>query len=533
MRWSSALSSPPLETAREDDATVDSFMLDLERAAAWNHGQQGKVYDESLWEPDFCRTVADRYDTFLQQFVSDSNCHLPKDLLSAETVNLAFKVLLKSQLEPDELSQRVRSWERGLGELRQTPLTDHLSLRLLTANGKSGNVGRVLSLLQLRKSRGFAPRQREFVYAVTALQAAQAPRRRNIFVNEHEQPTIDNPTRWLDAILINMHDRGFALTTSMSNRMLHCYAAGYTGKAVHHFYRVVRRPVSTLSEDERPSSTDGMPTDMFYLPDSGYQEHPVKVQLEYNRAAPPFYKKPAEVRGKLLYRPDSEQGELKLDRETDPSYSPALSGAFAFAESLQHGACGHDEVEFNTASYNALLRACVQRGALWRAMHLIDEVMPLKATTQPNTISYNFLLAGLARVGDVATQQEYYRQMQNAGLEPDAFTARAIVDGLLNLGDTPAAVTVVQDFFNQHSILPPYTTHIKILEFCLARDLIYEAKRYLYFLQQMWHWEPNAYHTESFVRMMRAAQKNTQLQRPALEKLFAYFGETLEDSDFL
>ena len=32
---------------------------------------------------------------------------------------------------------------------------------------------------------------------------------------------------------------------------------------------------------------------------------------------------------------------------------------------------------------------------------------------------------------------------------------------------------------------------------------------------------------------MDATQKNTQLQKPALQKLFAYFGEELTDSDFL
>lgn len=185
-------------------------------------------------------------------------------------------------------------------------------------------------------------------------------------------------------------------------------------------------------------------------------------------------------------------------------------------------------------------------------MHVLDTVMssnnksnnnhqgereegdaPSSRSCAPNTVSYNLVLAGLARVGDVVTVQEYYGKMIHAGLEPDAFTVRAVVDGLLNLGDAPAAVTVVQDFFNQHSVLPPYTTHVKILEFCLARDMIFEAKRYLYFLQQLWHWQPNEYHSESFIKLMRATQRNTQLQRPALEQLFRYFGEPLDDSDFL
>ena len=229
---------------------------------------------------------------------------------------------------------------------------------------------------------------------------------------------------------------------------------------------------------------------------------------------------------------------MKIDRETDPNYSVPLAAAFAFADSLQHGACGHEPIRLDTGSYNALIQASVQRGALWRAMHVLDHVMMTTNTNEtssakPNSMSFNLILAGLARVGDVMTMQEYYHKLLAAGLKPDAWTVRFIVDGLLNLGDVSAAVTVVQDLFNQHSVLPPYTTHIKILELSLGRNMVFEAKRHVYFLQQLWLWEPNEYHEEAFVKLMRATQRNTQLQKPALQELFAYFGEELLDADFL
>jgi hypothetical protein len=103
----------------------------------------------------------------------------------------------------------------------------------------------------------------------------------------------------------------------------------------------------------------------------------------------------------------------------------------------------------------------------------------------------------------------------------------------LNLGDVSGCVSTVQDFFNQHSILPPYTAHLKILEHCLAQDMVYEAKRYVYFLQQLWHWKPNAYHSDEFCKLMKATQANPQLQKEALQQLFAYFGEELTERDFL
>jgi hypothetical protein len=103
---------------------------------------------------------------------------------------------------------------------------------------------------------------------------------------------------------------------------------------------------------------------------------------------------------------------------------------------------------------------------------------------------------------------------------------------MLNLGDVASAISLVQDCFNQHSILPSYQTHLKILEFALGTGLRYEAKRHVYFIQQLWRWEKNPYHSEAFVRLMERTKKNPQLSREALEKVFAYFGEPLDNKDF-
>jgi pentatricopeptide repeat protein len=541
----------------ENFVIPESFYNDLQRASVW----QDK---KSEWNIDHCRSVVAQYDAYLQQLVDEKRqsveSKVPKEcidrLLSADTVTIAFKVLTKCKVSSaDDLSASVRQWERYIGQLGRTPLTDHLSLRLLTANAKSGNLGRSLSLLELRAQKNYRPRDREFLYAITAIQvAAGVNGRKNIFLPDREQPALDNPTRWLDAILLHMKQRQQPLTTAIANRMLHCYSGtGYTGKASHHFYRIARLPVKPnsaidmgesdkveVAQLEEPSLR---PRDWFFVPELGRHDfQPAQVKLTYNRVPPPYFKVPAQVQGKLLFRinESNSEGRLRLELESEPDFSIPLSAAFAFAHSLQQGACGHEPVVFNVDSYNALIKACVYRGALWRAMNVLDTVIrnatsdsgvPLK----PNLISYNLVLAGLSRVGDVITAQRFFHKMLNEdGLEPDAFTVRAIVDGLLNLADAPAAITVVQDFFNQHSVLPPYTTHCKILEFCLARGMIYEAKRYVYFIQQLWYWKPvESFHSPKFMQMMRATQHNTQLQKPALQNLFAYFGETLDDSDFL
>ena len=107
-----------------------------------------------------------------------------------------------------------------------------------------------------------------------------------------------------------------------------------------------------------------------------------------------------------------------------------------------------------------------------------------------------------------------------------------MVDGMLNMGDISGAITFVQDVFNQHGVLPPYTTHLKIIEFALASDLVYEAKRHIYLLQQIWKWEPNKYHSPEQIRLMEQTKHNPKLSKGSLQKLFAYFGERLHESDF-
>ena len=75
----------------------------------------------------------------------------------------------------------------------------------------------------------------------------------------------------------------------------------------------------------------------------------------------------------------------------------SLTAAFAFADSLTHGACGHGPIQLDLTSWNILIKACCYRGALWRAMEILNDTLP-KNGIRPDTFSYNTILAGLARV---------------------------------------------------------------------------------------------------------------------------------------
>ena len=523
--------------------SFESVILNLEKAAMFN---QGNMVDKKCrgweWDVDFVRSTVDQYeyclkylhDTYQAGKLNRGEFQEIPELtqmlfLSSETTEHAFRSLLRCKTPTHVLSDKVRDWERYIGALGKTKLTDGLSLRMLEANGKAGNVGRAVALLSIRKAKGYEPHWKEFGFAINAVEAAGLHFRmnRNVFMSDKEQPQIDNPTRWLDAILLNMREREFPLNTKLATRMLNTFATtGKSGKAIHFHYRVRRSPIY---DDENDYASGENINDE----GAGIAQHnnrPVKTRL-WMKPPPPYYKIPSQVKGKLVLKPGTSIRQLKIERESDPNWSIPLTAAIAFADSLTQGACGHDPVKLNLISYTTLVKACVNRGSLWRAMHIIDEVLPAQGI-QPDAIIYNHLLSGLARVGDAPTSREYFQQMLAKGIRPTQRTVEAIVDCLLNLGDVPSAITVVQDCFNQHSVLPPYTSHLKILEFALGTGLVYEAKRHVYFIQQLWKWEQNEYHSSEFASLMKLTKQNPKLSREALEKLFAYFGEQLDDSDF-
>jgi len=445
--------------------------------------------------------------------------------------------------------------------------------------------------------------EKEFIHAITAIQSAQLPlrRSRNLYLHElsFSESALDNPTRYLDAILLNMSQRGVPLRPEMATQMLACYAStGRTGRALHYFYKVIRDPVEedgyyipgphpthlsreeleewklmkrqegmgrlVVKGDEHNDQLDVNSDQDALDDDHDRQDGAPRKSTKRTKPRmimhppPPFHKIPSSVKDSSLARssehkpyvfvgapksattassssppqPTSVQSiKTKLDWEVDNEWSLSLTAAFAFADSLTHGACGHEPIELDVGAWNCLIKACCYRGALHRALNILDKTMPQKGI-EPDIYSYNTILAGLARVGDITTLKEYLVRMTNKRIPIDKYTVQAIADGLLNVGDISGASTMVQDIFNQHNTLPPYTTHLKIIEFALSNGLIFEAKRHVYFIQQLWKWQPSHHDEKRFRDIMNATKHNPKLSKEALQKLFRYFSEDLKDEDF-
>jgi hypothetical protein len=188
------------------------------------------------------------------------------------------------------------------------------------------------------------------------------------------QPQIDNPTRWLDAMLVNMSMRNVPLDTNLANRMLDCYACtGRNGKALHFFYKVTKKDVVDDNMDDNDMDMDDLvgddDDDHHHMnnefdsngngkndtqnnsqedQDNEHQNEKVmkknqtsKIRMKMRKQLPPFYKIPSDVKlhNELVKRPRRDGLVSKIEWEKEKEWSPSLTAAFAFAESLTHGAC--------------------------------------------------------------------------------------------------------------------------------------------------------------------------------------------------
>jgi len=280
-----------------------------------------------------------------------------------------------------------------------------------------------------------------------------------------------------------------------------------------------------------------------------------KVHLKFN--APPSSSKlpssvllPTNEDNTIIPTHKLLKAELRIDK--------ILEASILFTKSLLTGgvvSSNNDDnstktkttpkLQLSTQSYNSLIKTYCHRGAF---VHAFDILHKMKVSQQnndkmnanalpppkPNVITYNTILSSLARVGDITLMLYLLNEMisvtttntirnTNATTTTktvypllDKYTSQAICDGYLNTSDINGAITQIEQLYNNYNILPPYTTHYKVLEFSLGVGDIYEAKRYLWFLQNVWKDHEYVY---------------KKIGKEELKHLFKYFGVALVDED--
>ena len=344
----------------------------------YNLSKSSKWVKLGEWDPNVTRSAYEAYIEALEYYEGEGRS-IEKDddvqkLYSSEVATYAAYTLTRMKIPTKELSWRIRALEKILGSSRgeseldsanATKFTYALSLALLRANGKAGNVARTLDILKLRGEHNYRPNQREFTFAIQSIvthgnllrTSAPSPVKDSMVGTGN---TVDNPTKWLDMILINMFERGFKLNIELANMMLDAYTAtGRTGRAEHYFYQIV-----AATDDEK-------------------NENGPNIKMEWNNnLSLPQHKIPSSYSG------NERAKRTRFFKECKRDWSLQLTSAFEFARSLTHGACGHPPIKMNLQSWNILIKVCIYRGALWRANHVLKVEIP-RHNLQPDTVSYN------------------------------------------------------------------------------------------------------------------------------------------------
>ena len=281
-----------------------AIINDITKASQWTKSK--------LWDPQISRNAVRNYILHLRYIHHLQKRHksLPSDekdklLLSPHTASLAIQSLLRTKTHTPQLSISIRKLERLLGSLESITMTDKLSYTLLHANGKTGNIGRTLNLLSFRQKHGFPPHKYEFNNAIQSIQSAALDVRqfRNVYLSDKNdvQDPMDDPTRWLDAVLVNMYERNVPLDIYTANRMLNCFAAtGRNAKATYWFYQIKQKKTTEDDRSEDPTN-------------DGLKE--TKIQMKMNRS-PSFSKVPGELKDQSRQKGKEDLSKKKLKAES-------------------------------------------------------------------------------------------------------------------------------------------------------------------------------------------------------------------------
>ncbi|XP_025793816.1 pentatricopeptide repeat-containing protein At4g26680, mitochondrial-like [Panicum hallii] len=97
----------------------------------------------------------------------------------------------------------------------------------------------------------------------------------------------------------------------------------------------------------------------------------------------------------------------------------------------------------NEVTYNAILHGLCKKGNMCRANQLVGE---MRANgVEPNTVTFNTLIHGYVRLGDNESASRVHEEMVKAGVGVDMVTYNALILGLCNEGKVKKAGHLVQE----------------------------------------------------------------------------------------
>lgn len=132
------------------------------------------------------------------------------------------------------------------------------------------------------------------------------------------------------------------------------------------------------------------------------------------------------------------------------SYNTLLKGfskarrmreAFRLKKVMENAGLKSDDV-----TRNSLIEGCMQTNQISDALRMLDEVMSTEPVSKLDAeIAFTTIVAGLAKMGDLAAAADFMEQMRRNNVTPNVVTFTSIISGALARGDVKRAWSTFRD----------------------------------------------------------------------------------------
>ncbi|CAM9500437.1 unnamed protein product, partial [Discosporangium mesarthrocarpum] len=147
-------------------------------------------------------------------------------------------------------------------------------------------------------------------------------------------------------------------------------------------------------------------------------------------------------------------------------------------------------------------------GDFGRALGVIHKLE--RTGMQPTVSMFNTVISAMSASEDMEGAWNVLLEMTNRGLQPDAYTASAVLLGFLRTGSIVDAISFSQHAFNQYGCVPHPHAYVKLLkgtaEASVRDGNVYELKRAITVANQLWE-NPGDAHAGLSEERMKALVK--------------------------
>jgi len=164
-----------------------------------------------------------------------------------------------------------------------------------------------------------------------------------------------------------------------------------------------------------------------------------------------------------------------------------------FAEAFnESGICDHPRVPMSEGIMQVLINCACHAGAEEKTFDLLNQ-LEIRYGIQPTSLSYEPIIRYYSRTkGDLTEVNSLLTTMVNKGITLSTQIVDCAIRGYLYHGAEGCALDKAQDIFNQHRIRLLASTALALLDASLKKNDVFEARRVVVVVSQMFTPEERA-----------------------------------------